>query len=324
MRKLFFLTLLICIFFFCHLSSAEQTLAQKLSGHILLQVESKGEAWYVNPGDNKKYYLGKPDNAFQIMREFGIGISDNDLNKISIGLINYNSTDSDSDGLPDDLENAIGINTLAKDSDNDGYEDKTEIINNYNPLNTKKLPIDKNFSKINAGKIFLRVESKGEAWYVNPRDLKRYFLGKPADAFTIMRELGLGITNQNLNQIELGYLNNQAQAINNQNANYTPLTENNEDIIYQAADAIRRGDKEMTKSFFTSEMQVSIEYVMNFLDTEGKLTLGNILSGAKLTSSNEAEKIYTNEIYFPLGGYKVPIVFIEKKQDDGTWKMTNL
>lgn len=52
-----------------------------------------------------------------------------------------------------------------------------------------------------SGYILLQVESKGEAWYVYPKDLKRYSLGKPGDAFTVMRQLGLGITTSNLEQI---------------------------------------------------------------------------------------------------------------------------
>ena len=40
----------------------------------------------------------------------------------------------------------------------------------------------------------LQVEENGEAWYVYPDDLKKYYLGRPADAFGVMRELGLGAT----------------------------------------------------------------------------------------------------------------------------------
>ena len=54
-----------------------------------------------------------------------------------------------------------------------------------------------------AGKILLQVEAKGEAYYVSPVDLKGYYLGRPADAFRIMRELGLGISNINLGKIPL-------------------------------------------------------------------------------------------------------------------------
>jgi hypothetical protein len=44
-------------------------------GSILLQVEKKGEAWYINPQDRKKYFLGNPASAFNIMKKFAIGAS---------------------------------------------------------------------------------------------------------------------------------------------------------------------------------------------------------------------------------------------------------
>ena len=58
------------------------SLAQKLSGRILLQVQQKGEAWYINPVDLKRYYLGSPADAFAILRQLGLGITDADINTI--------------------------------------------------------------------------------------------------------------------------------------------------------------------------------------------------------------------------------------------------
>ena len=55
------------------------TLASQLSGRILLQVEAKGEAWYVNPKDYKRYYLGKPDDAYKLMRSLSTGISEKEF-----------------------------------------------------------------------------------------------------------------------------------------------------------------------------------------------------------------------------------------------------
>ncbi len=55
-----------------------------------------------------------------------------------------------------------------------------------------------------SGKILLDVEENGEAYYVNPDDLKGYFLSRPADAFRVMRELGLGITNSDIRKIDVG------------------------------------------------------------------------------------------------------------------------
>ncbi|MEI6835870.1 MAG: hypothetical protein WCK59_03470 [Candidatus Falkowbacteria bacterium] len=61
------------------------TLAGQLSGRILLQVESHGEAWYVNPQDNKKYYLGKPNDAYNLMRRLSTGISEKEFASWSKG-----------------------------------------------------------------------------------------------------------------------------------------------------------------------------------------------------------------------------------------------
>jgi hypothetical protein len=55
-----------------------------------------------------------------------------------------------------------------------------------------------------AGRIFLRVQTNGEAYYVNPTDMKMYYLGRPIDAFNLMKNLALGISNGNIRQIPVG------------------------------------------------------------------------------------------------------------------------
>lgn len=52
-----------------------------------------------------------------------------------------------------------------------------------------------------SGKILLQVESKGEGWYVYPKDLTRYSMGRPEEALELFRALSLGITNANLAKI---------------------------------------------------------------------------------------------------------------------------
>lgn len=139
----FFLALPFCV--------QAESLGQNLSGQILLNVQGHGEAWYVYPEDNKRYYLGRPADAFQIMRELGLGITEIDFQRIAQA------------GMPidGDLELARRL----------------------------------------SGKIILQIEKNGEAWYIYPNDLKKYYLGRPADAFQIMRELSLGITRENLAKI---------------------------------------------------------------------------------------------------------------------------
>lgn len=46
------------------------------------------------------------------------------------------------------------------------------------------------------GWILLRVEGKGEAYYVYPATGKKYYLGTPANAFGVMKALGLGATHK--------------------------------------------------------------------------------------------------------------------------------
>jgi len=119
------------------------TLSQKMSGKILLQVEESGEGWYVDPDTQKRAYLGRPADAFRIMRELGLGIA---------------------------------------------HEQLQEYLDSQFPSNL-------------SGKILLDVEENGEAYYVDPDTLEGYFLGRPKDAFQVMRERGEGISNENLDGI---------------------------------------------------------------------------------------------------------------------------
>ena len=175
--------------------ATDATLYNRLKGQILLTVEQKGEAYYLHPSKQELYYLGRPDDAFEIMRSQGIGIHNRNIEKISIGLDITTGKDSDGDGLPDLLEDGIGTNRNKKDTDNDGFNDKTEVATNFDPrIAGKTMPIDKKFAQSQKGNILLQVEQHGEAWYIYPKDQKRYYLGRPQDAFDVMRFLGLGIS----------------------------------------------------------------------------------------------------------------------------------
>jgi len=170
-------------------------LADRLKGRIVLKVEDEGKAYYINPATHLKKYLGRPADAFQVMREQGIGISNSNLEKIPVGISNLSGADADEDSLSDIFEDAVGTDKNTPDSDNDGFSDFEEISQGYDPLGLGRLNLDEGFAGNQSGKIFLQVENYGEAWYISPEDNKRYFLGRPADAFQVMRELGLGISN---------------------------------------------------------------------------------------------------------------------------------
>lgn len=125
--------------------------ADNLSGSIFLQVEENGEAWYIYPEDNRAYYLGKPADAFEIMKKLALGA-------------------------------------------------KHDFI-----TETKIFP-----SRL-AGRILLDVEDSGRAYYIHPSRLTKHYLGKPADAFALMRSLGRGISNRDLEKISKGTINQVSQ-----------------------------------------------------------------------------------------------------------------
>lgn len=83
------------VFNFSTSISYASTLAQRVAGKILLQVEDVGQAWYVNPVNNLRYYLGRPADAFQIMRDLGLGITNSDLAMVEIAT-GYEDIDSGS------------------------------------------------------------------------------------------------------------------------------------------------------------------------------------------------------------------------------------
>lgn len=121
--------------------------AGERSGYILLQVEQNGEAWYVFPTTGNRYYLGRPADAFEVMKKLSLGATHNFI------------------------------------------------------INTEIFP-----ARL-SGLILLDVESNGEAYYIYPKDNKKYYLGRPSDAFRIMRELGQGISDAGLVNIPVGEVN---------------------------------------------------------------------------------------------------------------------
>jgi len=187
-----------------------------VNGKILLQVEGKGEAWYVNPLDGRRYYLKDGNTFYRIIQDLGVGITDKDLNKIPVALdfLNlYGANDSDKDGLPDEIELALGTNRYDPDSDHDGFMDKEEIATEHNPLVHKEQfnekMSDKDFINYAKGKILIQAQGRGEAWYVNPENGKRYYLASPAAAYEIIRALGVGAKNSVIENIEQGLVKRQ-------------------------------------------------------------------------------------------------------------------
>ncbi len=66
-------------------SANDTSLANRLKGKILLQVDGRGEAWYIHPENGKRYYMKDGPAAYQIMRFLSLGITNDDLRKIDVG-----------------------------------------------------------------------------------------------------------------------------------------------------------------------------------------------------------------------------------------------
>lgn len=145
-------------------------LKSKLSGQVLLAVQSHGEAWYVNPIGGRPYFLGDSLDAFNLMRQFGLGISNKDFSS---------------------------------------FNDKAPV----------RL----------SGRILLKVEDLGRAYYVNPANLKLVYLGNPQEALGRLQDFGLGISNNDL--IRLAILENVDVSITDSGFSPKTLTVNKGTII---------------------------------------------------------------------------------------------
>lgn len=70
-------------------------------------------------------------------------------------------------------------------------KDYKDISNKYSAVN-KRL----------RGRIILKVEENGEAYYIHPEKGSLHYLKNGKEAYRIMRELGLGITNEDIDEVE--------------------------------------------------------------------------------------------------------------------------
>jgi hypothetical protein len=200
--KTFFFCLFLMTFLLLPFKSQASDLAFNLKGKFLIQVENKGMIWYINPNTTLRHKISNEFEAFNFLKEFGLGISNINLAKIPIAVDKrLVKIDSDGDGLDDELERAIGTDPYNPDTDGDGYPDGLEVLNHFDPLGPGRLPIDLNFSASLAGQILLQVENNGEAWYVNPNDNLRYYIHSPQELFKVASLIGQGITNNDIEKI---------------------------------------------------------------------------------------------------------------------------
>ncbi|MEK7183204.1 MAG: glycoside hydrolase family 6 protein [Patescibacteria group bacterium] len=81
--KYFALLLLLTLFGSPLLTHATTgSVAQRLRGFIVLQVQQHGEAWYINPADGLRQYMRDGVAAYGLMRSVGLGITNADLANI--------------------------------------------------------------------------------------------------------------------------------------------------------------------------------------------------------------------------------------------------
>lgn len=187
----------------------DRNLVNRLKGRIVLQVEGNGEAWYVDPVTGKKYYLANGQEAYKALRYFGLGATNESLKKIAIGIYpTLTRNDDDGDGIDNKIENAVGTSPYLWDTDGDGYHDGNEIEFAFDPLSyaRQRVGSDQNFINKLHGRILLQVEKRGEAWYVNPVNNRRYYLADGEAAYEVMRQASIGITNADLRKIPVGEL----------------------------------------------------------------------------------------------------------------------
>lgn len=169
-------------FLYAGKKSYDKNLAKSLAGKFLLQVEDRGKVWYVSPKDNKRYEI-RFDNIVEMSSKLGHGIKHEDITKIPIKVVSLGQFD---------------------DSDGDEFYDRDEALRGFDPYSAEKgkVKIDEEFTQKQLGKIFLEVDGNGRLWYVDMEgerwNLEWYKI------MEMLQEVSLGISNVNLNKIEMG------------------------------------------------------------------------------------------------------------------------
>lgn len=126
-------------------TTVDSALLARTRGYIVLQVEDRGEAWYIDPVSARRYYMKDGPTAYQMMRSFGLGVAERDYDRMREG----------------------------------DYAMRARL----------------------RGRIVLRVQEHGEAYYIHPRTLELHYLKNGEEAYRIMRLHSLGITNKDLSRL---------------------------------------------------------------------------------------------------------------------------
>jgi len=165
MNKKFLLILLFFVILPFSGVSAEGIPA-KLKGAIMIQVESRGQLWYVNPVTQERYYFNDATGLFKIVKAVGLGISNQD----------------------------------------------------FDSLNKQRL------AKL-AGRILIKVEDSGRAFYITPNKLELIYLGRPNEIFKILASLSIGVANKIINPITVNKNFPETARVIGKNETSTPVPE---------------------------------------------------------------------------------------------------
>ncbi len=181
---------------------ADNKLTERLQGRFIMRTESRGQLYYLHPNAKKIFYLGESDDFLKLIKNEARGIGDDLLLKIEIDLSMMEGTDSDSDRLPDLLEESIGTDVNLADTDGDGFGDGDELKNGFSPLAKDALMnYDAEVASSLAGFLLLQVDNKGQAWYIDPANDKRLLLTNINNSLLILEKIALGISEMNYQKL---------------------------------------------------------------------------------------------------------------------------
>jgi hypothetical protein len=127
-------------------------------------------------------------NLVNVILQTGLTMDVQDLKRIAYADQTVAGTDTDTDGLSDEVETALGTDKTLSDTDNDGYTDRDELLRGYNPLGTGNLGVDSKFGDQYKGRLLLQTkDTVTYAWYIGLNG-QRYYLGSSVDNFAAMSQ----------------------------------------------------------------------------------------------------------------------------------------
>ncbi|HNX11342.1 MAG TPA: hypothetical protein PKI61_04340, partial [bacterium] len=119
------------------LKAKQADLIERLKGKIVLQVENHGEAYYIHPKTGILYYLKNGEEAYKIMRNLSLGITNQNLNNIETGNLEADNQSSEVEG---NLNNSNGSITLTG-ANHDGTIDLNWTLANMTSPNGFKVVV---------------------------------------------------------------------------------------------------------------------------------------------------------------------------------------